>query len=159
MRIPFFVFLTPLLCTLPIHAQSSHGTTLALTVAPECSIGIVSLSPGGTNSQTVTFNYKLRTSGAGGQGQITLRFTAASPTTDPNGSTVDFQTSLDGPGTASSGNAPAASALNSGIVIARFGPEAHSSRSGATGTVQFTFNTPPGLPLELLGPSFAISCQ
>jgi len=148
-----------LLCTLPVQAQSSRGTTLALSVLPECSIGIVSLSPGAPNSQTVTFNYKLRTAGAGGQGQITLRFTAASPTNDPNGSRVDFMTSLAGPGTPSSGSTSTTNALNSGIVIARFGPEAHSSRAGATGTVQFTVNPPAGLPVEWLRPSFSISCQ
>jgi hypothetical protein len=148
-----------LLGTLPVQAQSSRGTTLALSVLPECSIGIVSLSPGAPNSKTVTFNYKLRTAGAGGQGQITLRFTAVSPTNYPYGSNVDFQTVLAGPGTASSGTTPAANALNSGIVIARFGPEAHSSRAGATGTVQFTVNPPPGLPFELLRPSVSIGCQ
>src|SRR6266566_9702668 len=113
-----------LLGALPVHAQSLRGTTLALTVAPECSIEIVSLPPAGSNSQTVTFNYKLRTSGAGGQGQITLRFTAASPTNYSDGGNVDYQTVLAGPGTPLSGTTSAASALNSGIVIARFGPEA-----------------------------------
>ena|SRR6266566_2600963 len=148
-----------LLGALPVHAQSLRGTTLALTVAPECSIEIVSLPPAGSNGQTVTFNYKLRTSGAGGQGQITLRFIAASPANYPEDSNVDYQTTLAGPGTASSGTTPAANALSAGIVIARFGPEAHSSRAGATGTAQFTVNPPAGLPSEPLRPSFSISCQ
>jgi len=144
---------------LPVQAQSQRGTTLLLNVAPECSIEIVSRSPGSSNSQTVTFNYKLRTAGAVGEGQITLRFTTASPTIYPDASNVDYQTVLAGPGTASSGTTLAANALNSGIVIARFGPEAHSSRVGATGTVQFTVNPPAGLPFEPLRPSFSISCQ
>jgi hypothetical protein len=148
-----------LLCTLPVGAQSSHGTTLTLTVAPECSIGIVSLSLGSSNSQTVTFNYKLRTAGAGGQGQITLRFTTAGATIYPDGSEVDYETSLAGPGTPSSGTIPTANALISGIVIARFGPEAHSSHNGATGTVQIKENPAPLLPFKPLRPSFSISCQ
>jgi len=148
-----------LLSTLSVQAQSSRGTALALTVAPECSIGIVSQSATGPNSQIVTFNYKLRSAGAGGQGQITLRFTAAIPANYADGSTVDYQTFLAGPGTASSGAIPAADALNSGIVIAQFGPEAHSSRSGATGTVQFTVNGPPGSPFEALAPVFFIGCR
>ena len=162
MRTQFSVlvlFCSALLHTLPLQGQSSRGTTLALTVAPECSIGMVSLSPGAPNSQTVTFNYKLRTAGAGGKGEITLRFATASPTNYPNHSRVDFQTNLDGPGTPSSGSTGAANALNSGIVIARFGPQTHSSRAGATGTVQFAVTPPPILPFEPLQPSFSISCQ
>lgn len=153
MRNRFSLIVSALLCALPAIAQSSRGTTLALTIAPECSIGIIALSPAGPNSQTVTFSYRLRTSGAGGQGQITMRFTAPGLA---NGGNVDYQTALSGPGTPSSGTNLAASALTSGIVIARFGPEAHSSRTGATGTVQFTVNPPAGLPLQ---PSFSISCQ
>jgi len=148
-----------LLCTWSVQGQSSRGTTLALSIAPECSIGIVSLSPAAPNSQTLTFRYKLRTSAAAGQGQIKLRFTAASPADSLEDSNVHYLTTLAGPGTVASGSTPATDALTSGMVIARFGPRAYSSRAGDAGTVQFTIDTPPGVLFELLGPSFSISCQ
>jgi hypothetical protein len=147
------------LCPLPVHAQSTRGASLTLRVAPECSIGIVSVLPGSPNGQIVTFNYKLRTAGAGGNGQITLRFTTASPANYSAESTVEYQTTLTGPGTPSSSTIPTASALNSGIVIAQFGSQAHSSREGAIGTVQFTIAPPPEPPFGPLRPSFSMSCQ
>jgi hypothetical protein len=128
-----------------------RGTTLALRVAPECSIAIVSVAPGVPNSQTVTFNYKLRTADTG-RGQITLRFMAAPGGNFTSGDTLDYQTSLAGPGTPSSGSVTAQDALNSGIVIARFEPQAHSTRAGAVGTVQFNTSEP-------IRPSLSISCQ
>lgn len=159
METKFRLLATTLLCTLPVQAQSSRGTTLALSIAPECSIGIVSLAPATPNSQTLTFRYKLRTSAAGGEGQIKLRFTAASAADSLEGSNVHYLTTLAGPGTVTSGSTPAADALTSGIVLARFGPRAYSSRAGDSGTVQFTIDKPPGVLFELLGPSFSISCQ
>jgi hypothetical protein len=155
----FRLLAATLLCTWSVQAQSSRGATLALSIAPECSIGIVSLSPAAPNSQTLTFRYKLRTSAAAGQGQIKLRFTAASPADSLEDSNVHYLTTLAGPGTVASGSTPATDALTSGMVIARFGPRAYSSRAGDAGTVQFTIDTPPGVLFELLGPSFSISCQ
>jgi hypothetical protein len=139
-----------LFCSLQMQGQSSRGTTLVLTVAPECSIGIVSVAPGGPNSQIVTFNYKLRTADTGG-GQIMLRFTSVAGNL-PSGGTLDYQTSLAGPGTPSSGAVATPDALNTGIVIAHFGPQAHSTRAGAVGTVQFTSSDP-------LRPALSISCR
>jgi hypothetical protein len=140
------------LCVSRMQGQSSRGTSLALTVAPECSIGVVSVATGAPNSQTIKFNYKLRTSDTGGQGQIMLRLTTSGIANVPSSSTLDYQASLAGPGTPSSGSAATQEALNSGIVIARFGPQAHSTRSGAVGTVQLTVTEP-------LRPSLSISCQ
>jgi hypothetical protein len=141
-----------------IQAQPSRGTTLALTVKPECTIGTVSQSQADPNSEIVTFNYKIRTAGAGGQGRIMLRFTIASPPNYPAGSKIEYQITLGGPGTPSSGVTTPEDILNSGIVVAQFGSEAHSSRAGDLGTVQLKLNPPSALPFELQ-PSFSISCQ
>jgi len=141
-----------LLVVMPVQGQSLGGTSFALTVAPECSIGVVSVATGAANSQTVTFNYKLRTSDSGGQGQIMLRLTPSGIVNVPSSGTLDYQATLAGPGTPSSGSAATQEALTSGIVIARFGPQAHSTRSGAVGTVQLTVSEP-------LRPSLSISCQ
>jgi len=124
-------------------ASSAASGTLAITVLPQCSLSIVS-----QNAQTVTFLYKVRTSVATGQGQIVVRFTTASPAGSLEGSTVDYQVQLDGPGTALSGSAP----LSSGVVIVRFGPQAGSSRAGSTGTLQFS------APLPLVA-TLSIACQ
>ena len=123
-----------------VMAQSNGRTALAVVVAPECAIGVTAQSQTGPNTQTIAFSYKLRTSAIGGQGQITLRLSGAG--------TVDYQTTLAGPGTPASGTA----AQNTGIVIARFGPQTHSSRAGATGTVQITAAGPSG-------PALSIGCQ
>jgi hypothetical protein len=143
-----------MLCPFSAQAQPSRGTTLALTVGPECAIGIVSQSQGDANSKTVTFNYKIRTAGAGGQGRITLRLTNY-----PAGSKVEYRTMLGGPGTPAAGVTTSESALNSGIVIAEFGPQTHSSRAGDSGTVQLTVDAPSTLLPEQLQPSLSISCQ
>ena len=148
-----------LLCRLSARAQSSGSTTLALAVAPQCSVTIVAQSPSGLDSttpQVLTFLYKVRTATIGGQGQITLHFTTAGSKNLPTGSTVDYQTQTSAPGTAISGSIPISDALVSGIVIAKFGAHAHSTRAGATGTVQFTGNPSPAEPLQ---PSLSIRCQ
>src|SRR5258707_419952 len=93
-----------LLCTLPVRGQSIRGTSLGFRVAPECSIGFVSLGPGVPKTQTLTFNYKLRTSDTGGQGQIILRFMSSPAGNFVGADTLDYQTSLAGPGTPSSGS-------------------------------------------------------
>jgi hypothetical protein len=142
-----------LLCTLPVRGQPIRVATLAIRVAPECSIEVVSLASAGIpDTKTLNFNYKLRTSDTGGQGQIVLRFIATPGGNFTSGDTLDYQTSLAGPGTPSSGSAAAQDVLNSGIVIARFGPQAHSSRTGAVGIVQFTTS-------EALRPLLSISCR
>ena len=64
-----------------------------------------------------------------------------------------FQTQLEGPGATLSGS----NAVTSGIVIARFGSQASSSRTGATGKVQFS--VAPAVPSGLLQPVLSISCQ
>ena len=150
LRLQFFAL--ALVCWLIPCAsgQSSSGsTTLALVVAPQCSITIVSQS-----AQVLTFLYKIRTATQAGQGQITLHFSDSKNV--PESSTLDYQTQTSGPGSAVSGSTPISTALTSGIVIARFGAHASSTRSGATGTVQYTVNS--SLPVQLQ-PSLAISCQ
>jgi hypothetical protein len=134
-------------------ASSASSTTLAVTVAPQCSLAIVS-----QGRETVTFVYKVRTSVSVGQGQITLQFAAPGLANYSESSTIDYQVQLDGPGIALSGSMPVASALRSGIVIGRIGPQASSSRAGSGGTVQIAIRPAPDAPL-MLEPSLAITCQ
>ena len=140
-------------------AQASGSTTLALVVAPQCEITIVSQSPGSPGTpQVLTFLYKVRTATVGGQGQITLKFTTADSNNLLQGAVVEYQTETSGPGTAMSGAIPTSNALVNGVAIMRFGAHASSIRGGATGTLRFTV-TQPGSPSQALRPLLSISCQ
>jgi hypothetical protein len=115
-------------------------------VRPECGVNLVTQAPGAGGSETIAFQYKLRTSAANGKGQIVLRLSGAST------GMVEYRATLAGPGI------PMAGRVEGGkgeIAIAEFGPEAHTSRTGATGTVVIkTEGTSGGLR-----PVLAISCQ
>ena len=128
---------------LPVGAQPGGRTALAVVVRPECGVNIVSQVAGPENAQTVTFNYKLRTSAGGGKGQILLRVSGAGA--------MEYRTTLTGPGVALSG---AADGGNAGLVIAQFGPGAHTSRAGATGTVQIAGSVADGFR-----PVLSIGCE
>jgi len=143
-------------------AVDQATTTLRVNVAPGCKVTVLSQTPGTggppgqARTQTITFNYKVRTS-ASGQGQITLWL--ASANTFSNGSKIDYTTQITGPGTALSGTIATNAALNNGIPIVRFAGQTHSSLTGATGTVQFTLNPPPPSNFGPLTPSLTITCQ
>ena len=164
-RLQYFVLVlccSVLLCVPSAHgAQSSSGsTTLTLTVLPQCSVTIISQSPSGSGSsasQVLTFLYKVRTATPGGQGEIVLRFPKSGDY--PDDSNVNYQTQIEGPGTSSSGSTATSEAANAGIVIARFGSHASSTRAGATGTLQYTVNPTLSAPLQKLQPSLSISCR
>ena len=152
---------TLLLCGASTHAQSSRSVALQVTIAPECAVGVVALvnqgSPGDATTQTLSFNYKVRTAASGGQGQILLRFASIGSESYPKGGSVDYQTQLEGPGVPLSGSTTFSNAVTSGIVIARLGSQASSIRTGATGKVQFS--VAPAVPSGLLQPVLSISCQ
>jgi len=102
-------------------AQQPKTTTLAVTVAPACAVTILSVVPGPNappgqqQTQTVTFNYKVRTATSNGNGNIVMSLTTSGSRNFPNGSKVDYQTNITGPGTAKSGTVATTTALNSGI--------------------------------------------
>ena len=144
------------ICTVDLQGQHSSETDLRLAVAPECSIDMVSVLPGTSNEQTATFRYQLRTTAAG-DGEIRIRLTPSGDKTYPTGSEVVYRTTLVGPGSPSSGAIALATALDSGIVIARFDSDAHSSR-GARGSVQLALDKPV-VALDLPRPLFSITCR
>lgn len=138
--------LTVLLAVAPLYGQSAGRTALAVVVGPECGLSVVTQVQGAAGTETTTFQYKLRTSTVGGQGQIVLRLSGM------GAGVVDYRTTLAGPGVAMAGRAAAGS---DGIVIAQFGTETHTSRAGATGTVQITADPAGAAPRAML----QISCQ
>ena len=143
-------------------AVDQAPTSLRITVAPGCQGTVISLlpglsgPPGQTSKQTLTFTYKIRTSPAG-QGQITVRFTAAQ--SYPNGSKIDYKTTLSGVGTALSGTIGTNAAVASGIPIVRFGGQVHTPISGITGKVEYTVNPSPPSTFGPLTPSLTVTCQ
>lgn len=149
----------------PSALAQTRATSLVVSVAPQCAVTFLSLSPGNsgppgqTQTQTLTFNYKVRTATSGGHGQVVLQLSTTGPKNFSNGSKVDYQTTLNGPGTPSSGSVSTTTAVNSGIVIATFGAQASSNKSGATGTVVYSVNPPPSSSFGPLNPGLSISCQ
>lgn len=164
MKCALFLVLVSGLGTLTALAQTSRATNLLVNVSPQCAVTLVSLSPGiagppgQTATQTLSFTYKVRTATSGGHGQIVLGFTAPSKNF-PNGSKVDYQTTLNGPGTPASGSVPTTNAVSAGIVVATFGTQASSSKAGALGTVRYTVNPPPSSSFGPLNPGLSMSCQ
>jgi hypothetical protein len=80
-----------------------------------------------------------------------VRFCSAlRPSANQPEATIEHQTQLEGPGTPLSGTGSLSSAGN-GIVIARFGAQASSARTGSSGTVQWVANpaAPAGLRPQL----------
>ena len=163
-RRAFFLVWVSGIGILPVAAQTSKATSLIVNVAPQCAVTLVSLSPGisgppgQTARQTLNFTYKVRTAASGGHGQIVLSFTSGSKDF-PNGSKVDYQTTLSGPGTPASGSVSTPNAVSSGIVVATFGTQASSNKSGATGTIVYTVNPPPSSSFGPLTPGLSIGCQ
>jgi hypothetical protein len=115
--------------------QSSQGTLL-LRIEPECSITrpastIARVEGDGTIGGVTTFGYKLRTSKAGGA-SIQLRM-------DRPGGQLSYVVRLPGvPASAGNQRIPESSAMT----VARFGPDAHSSREGDTGSVTWSLQDP-----------------
>ena len=141
-----------LACAPAVLGESTGTANLTLTIGPECSVQVASLvQVGGPDSltQTLTFTYLLRTSVSRGRGDIRLRLVDTGLGDTP----IAYQTQITGPGTAVSGSATIADGAGSGIVIAIFGPQASTTRVGATGAVQITTAGPA------LQPSLWISCQ
>jgi len=138
--------LTVLLAVVPLYGQGTGRTALAVVVRPECGLSVVTQAQEAPGTETITFQYKLRTSTIGGQGQILMRLSGL------GAGMVEYRTTLAGPGVAMAGHVAAGIA---GIVIAEFGTETHTSRAGATGTVRITADPAGGA----LRPVLQISCQ
>ena len=134
------VAILPFVFTTPIHAQSSRGAAVAVTVASECGIQVISSA--GMDRQLL-FRYKLRAAATGGQ--IVLR---VDTTRD-----LEYKTELSGPGVAVSGVASPSVARDAGIILARFAPHTNTTRSGATGSVRFEPST------SVRNPVLSIACN
>jgi hypothetical protein len=137
-----------LLAAVPLYGQGTGRTALAVEVRPECGVSVMTQVPGAGGTETIAFQYKLRTGATGGQGQIVLRLAGAGE------GMVEYRATLAGPGLAMAGRVTGASAA-AGVVIAEFGAETHTSRAGAGGTVQVTVEG-GGSGLR---PALAITCR
>ncbi|MBI4907481.1 MAG: hypothetical protein HY820_27900 [Acidobacteria bacterium] len=150
----FSAFAWLLLSAAALHSQSSRpSTVLALTVAPECSIESQPASAF-DSAQVLTFRYKIRTAATDGQGRIVLRL--ASSGDYPGEAKVEFQTQAGSPATPLANSRSLAEAVQTGIVIATFGPQASSAKQGTPGSVHIRV---VGVPAGSLQPSVSISCR
>ena len=154
-----FVFAAAIASTISANAQSfdsTGATTMSVTIAPEASISVgtstTSLSSSGTLFSNYTgltnFTYKVRTSGTGGSGSITLKVTSdfneggpsvASPLTA--GDVLTYICTAASSGTACSGSQT--SATSSSTPVVSFGADAHSSISGDSGSASWTLTNDP----------------
>lgn len=131
--------------SVPAGPQSVNRGTLSLRVEPECSISnFTSTSPDhddGTLRGVTTFRYKLRTSGAGAAA-IQLKL-------DQVRGLFKYTVNLPGSAAFSGNNVIPESGT---LTVASFGPDAHTSKEGYTGTLSWE------LPYDVTAsPSMALS--
>lgn len=144
---------------LAAQTRSQSATVeLLVRVGPACELAPVQTSTElpVTDSEGTVFGgstrlrYWVRTSRQGGDGNVSLRFEA------PAGSKVSARYTGRGPGIASVINeAP----TDRQIVILMFGPNAHTSRAGAEGIVQWRVIMPTTTFQQPSGPTASIQCR
>jgi hypothetical protein len=142
-------------------AQAQTGTTaptnnVNLTVAAEAGLtiaGDANLTSVGTNFSNYTgntnFTYYVRTAAGGGLGSINLKVTSdfngtggPSVTTPPTGGdALTYLNTISAPGSAVAGSQTASTA--STTPVATFGPDAHSTKAGNSGSVAWTLSNDP----------------
>lgn len=147
------------LCTaLPILAQSSRSQSgLSVSVGPACSLTDVSSSivsrQSDSSSETVRgvtrFRYLLRTSRAGGSGDVQAAWPGL-----PSGAVAEWEADL--PNATIVQETPA----NVPVAVGLFGANAHSERYGSLATVRWSLRLPQtqGIP-DALGPQIRIQCK
>jgi hypothetical protein len=123
--------------TRPPERTGSVTVPLRVEVTPECDVRIGQTDfkedtrgePGFRQlSGNTTFRYRIRTGSVNGGGAILFRLDGPG-----KGSTLDYKVSIDRIGTALSGAEGGASE----VVLARFGPNAHTTPHGAGGAVSW----------------------
>ena len=137
--------------SVPVRTQSASQGTLLLRVQPECVLlnsntTLAGQQEAGTLSGVSTFQYKLRTSGAGGAA-IQMKL-------DQPGAVVNYVVSLPGSAATSGSAAIPASGI---LTVANFGPNSHSSRAGDTGML--TWSLPASGSAAAPPMVFSISCH
>ncbi len=164
MRISRLVKATVLLIvvfSLPLHAQRSATTVLALAVGSQCGVSVLSSShsdvssggPSGEYTGTITFVYYVRTSTAAGSGNIELELLDDSArSANSSGGALSYTTDLSGVGSGNSGRQTVSSS-SANFTVATFGADQHSPRQGSTGTINWTFTRDPMSPNSSLPPT------
>jgi hypothetical protein len=126
-----------LCCWAPLHAQQSATTTLQVPVTPQCSLSILNSSVTGVDGEgvtgTITFTYTLRTGRLAGSGAIELALAGDSSL---EGAALTYASALPAAGVSRSGTEVLSSARRTQVAV--FGANAHSSREGNTGSVNWT---------------------
>jgi len=126
-----------LCCWVPLHAQQFGATTLQVQVIPQCSLSILNsrvtgVDPDGVTG-TITFTYKLRTGRLAGSGAIELALAGDSSL---EGAALTYASTLPGAGVSRSGTEALSSTPRAQVAV--FGANAHSSREGNTGSINWT---------------------
>lgn len=142
-------------------AGQVRSSDLAVAVSPACAITDVSTtiasSREGSLSQiagVTRFRYLLRTGKRNGGAEIRFHFSPASPGSSTR---LRFFTNLGGTGTPLSGNNIA---VSSPILAATFGSNAHTSGSGESGAIEWTWQgSASALQAGALAPALTIVCH
>jgi hypothetical protein len=150
--------------SLPLHAQRSATTVLALTVGSQCGVSVLSSShsevssgPSGEYTGTITFLYYLRTSSGAGSGNIELELLDDSArSANSSGAALSYTTDLSGVGSANSGRQTVSSS-SANVTVATFAADQHSPRQGSTGTINWTFTPDPMSPNSALPPALHLN--
>jgi hypothetical protein len=131
---------------------------LLVSIRPECDVQttyagqsavMVDGSGNAEVSGTVKFQYRIRTSTAGGGGALRLRLSG----TGVPGGALSYTVSLTGAGSSVSGQQRAPG----DIVAVTFGPDAHTGRLSETGVVAWRFRFPVSQPPP--APTAVMSCS
>jgi hypothetical protein len=145
----------------PASAQSfgaSATTTLSVAVAPEAAIQITTansaLAANGSAfnndfTGSTTFSYKIRTTKTGGTGNIGVEVTTdfspgggPSVATPPStGDALSYTCTVTAPATGCTGSQAASTTAASSV--ASFGADAHSGRTGNTGSLNWNLTNDP----------------
>jgi hypothetical protein len=142
-------------------AGQGRRTDLAVVVSPGCTLRDVSTVATSSNQGALTqitgvtrFLYLLRTGKDTGGAEIRLQFSPAPQ--DPS-ALLSFTTSLGGAGNSLSGNNIQ---VASPLVAATFGSNAHTTGTGESGAIEWTWQGPASaLPTNAPAPALTIFCR
>jgi hypothetical protein len=139
----------------------SASVPLRVDISPECDAGITrtNAEPARTDEQqrfvsgTVGIRYRIRTGKMGGGGALHLRLDGMR-----NAASVSYRVSLEGTGTAASGEEPVAASGSTEMIVVRFGPNQHSASRGDYAAVAWQVRYPESQD-HTPAPAPQVSCR
>jgi hypothetical protein len=148
-------------CLLPVAAQVVQRGQIALRVEPACALtevstSVISRARDGVSTVitgSTRFNYRLRTGRQGGSAEIVQVFDA------PQGGGPAEITYTVSPLQGATLGSSKAIAVGAAALVAQFGADAHTARSGVPGEILWTWRASNAAVAESPKPILSISCR